>query len=285
MAEKIEVLGYQRTLVGTYIQNVKFCGLPYEMHEHTTLNEVFGVQAGVAPEKTEYPMLRYLVIGNQGHKVVTGPDDSPTFADRGWFCTHTRLYGHLPFIMREVSNDLTPAEREKYCLRIVKAYNGINYAMYYGRRIDLGNARVVYKTMTQKDGQEDTNSFAYTAANADPKPPRYDTNGTIIGTKQSVFTSATVTVTLSAEEVSEIINGYRIIYDTTLAPILSEMGLCSGVDRTIPLTGTNTFYTEVIACQINCFIGAGNSLRHDNDGLRFEFDLGSSEPMLAVKEQ
>lgn len=283
--QKIEVLGYTRTLVGDYIQNTKLSGLAYEMHDYTTLNEHLGVEAGVAPEKGTYPYLKYMVIGNKGHKMIEGPDGSPTFGDYGYKCTSTRLYGHLPFIVREINNDLTPGEQEKYALRVTKVYNGTTYVLYYARRIDFSNTRAVYKQLKQKDGQKETSSFTYTTDNMKAEPPRYDSNGTLLGTEVSLFTSATVTVTLTAEEIAEIINGYRIINNTTIAPVLSEIGLCTGVDKSVPLMGTNTYYNEVIACQVNIFISVGNSLRHDNNGLRFEFDLGSSEPMTASEEQ
>lgn len=282
---KIEVLGYKRTLIGDYIQNVKLPGIPYEMHEFTTLNEHFGVQAGIAPDKGVYPNLQYMVIGNKGHKIITGPDGSPAFGDYEYMCDQVTCYGHIPFIVREINNDITPGERERYALRVVKEYNGTTYVLYYARRIDLSNARAVFKCVRQKDGLKETESYTYTTDNMHAVPPRYDSNGTIIGTEVSLFTSTTITISFSAEEVADIIQGYRIINNTTVAPVLSEIGLCSGVDKSVPLIGTNIYYNEVIACQVNCFINTANSLRHDNNGLRFEFDLGSSEPMTAVENQ
>jgi hypothetical protein len=88
---------------------------------------------------------------------------------------------------------------------------------------------------------------------------------------------------LTAEDVSEIINAHQVRTGEQRTPVISEMGLCSGIDREVtgPSAGSSSFtYTETIACQVNVFIATNHAVAYSQDGIDFTLDVGGVEPLL-----
>ena len=282
---KIEVLGYKRTLIGDYIQSINWSQLPYVMDEFTTLNEVFNVQSGVAPDANLRPVMKYLVIGNKGNTYVIGPDNAYFPRDKEYGATQIQCYGHIPFIAREVKNDLAQADRKRYGLRTEKTINGVKYVFYWARRIDMSSVTTSKRISTVNGTRPGGDEYKYTARNMEPKEISYNTDGTAIASKSTVFTSTPVTIELTAEDIAEIVSAYRLYNNSELTPTLSELGFCTGVDKEVAIPGTDQYYTEVLACQVNVFINTENSLRSANGGLTFDINLGSAEPLVTNEEQ
>lgn len=281
-----QIINVVRTCYASYLQTTKYLGLtPFRVIAHTTLNEKFGVQNGIVPSATEIPNVRYMVIGNMGHYTVKADDGSDETENRIHRSNHAALYNHIPFVLREVNDDIPAGQRDLYCLRTAESHNGKNYIAYYGRRIDVAGVQPSLLEIEIINGIPTTKPYTPTVDDLNPVPPEISNNGTVIGSNRNISASAIVRVSLTADEIIEITNAHRIRTNSQRSPVISEIGLCSGVDRRVDASGSGGAfqYLEVIACQVNVFIATNHPIGYNSNGLNLTFDIGGVEPTLGDK--
>lgn len=276
-----QLINVTRTAYAAYLQTVKYLGLtPFRVIPHTTLNEKFGIEPTTAPAVGEVPNVRYMVIGNMGHYTVKGPDGADETANQIHRSNDAALYNHIPFILRETNNDLPADRRDQYCLRTIVPYGGKNYIAYYGRRINTTGVQPQLLELEVINGVTTAKPYTPSVDDLNPVPPTISNTGTVIGSNKTVSASAIVKVSLSAEEVRDITDAHRIRTGSIRSPIISEIGLCSGVDRRVTAPGQGFQYLEVIACQVNVFISTNHPIGYNSSGLDLTFDIGGVEPTL-----
>lgn len=277
------IIAVTRTAYGVALQSMKYLGLPFTLVPNTTLNEKLNVQAGILPGAGEMPSLRYLTIGNLGHEAVREDDGSWATAPRPQKPQHSGMYGQIPFVLRETDNDLPSTMRAKYALRRQEQHNGRNYIAYYALRLNLTGVNVQLQKIEKINGVITVTPYVPTTEDLNPKVPDIPASGTVIGSNSSVSASAIITVNLTAEDIAEIINAHKIRTGSTRSPVISELGLCTGVDKDV--TGqagsSGSFrYNEVIACQINIHIATNHPIGYTSEGATLNLDVGGVEPML-----
>jgi hypothetical protein len=268
-----------RSVYGVALQAIQHAGLPFVLEQNTTLNEIFGVLAGVAPAVA--PDLSYFCIGKGGHKSTNGSDGTPLTKSQTHKATDAGLFSFLPFIIRPTSNDLSPAERAKYAMRVQQTFGGTNYFCYYLKRYDFSAATLTKKINTTTNGVTTTTTFTPSPANLRPTPTVLSANGVNPLAGQAVAVNATSDMSLSGSEVQEIINAATIIYGDPAYAVISEIGICSGADKIIDLGGGVSF-NEAIAVQICTFINTIHILSATPEGVAGTLQLGSSEPIYQI---
>lgn len=274
-----------RTGYGSLVQTCLFMGLPHEVLKFTTLNELFGVQAEVYPTAGQWPTLGYYAVGIGGHKNATGADGFPlnepvqhTAADAG-------PYRPFPFVLREEGSDLSVSERAKYALRTVENYGGRRYYGYWLKRLDkTGVVPKIEKVIVDGDTTT-TEPFVPDSSNLNPVPPLLSPSGTNSVDGSYLSVTARQPLSLSAAEVSEMIAAAVIIYGDERYATLSEILLCTGVDKVVqsPSTGNSTIpQNEAIAVQVVSFVNAIYPLKFSPQGVDIILDVGTSEPLFKV---
>ncbi len=272
-----------RTVYGANLQTCQLMGVPFTVATSSTLNEKFSTSANIALNPTDMPRMRYVSIGNGGHRMkTTGTGTLQVPEPVQHRTTDAALYSHIPFVLRPVANDLNATERLRYALRRSETHNGSNYFAYYLRRMDLTNVlgQMEYKTVTP--GGVTTTPFQPDSDNLSPTPPVINTGGAIITSGDYVTASARVTFILDSFDVTEILNACNIIYDSEDYAIISEIALCSGVDKVVTAfdaSGATFNFTEVIATQIVNFISSFHALSFTSNGINTLFDVGATEPL------
>lgn len=283
-----EIIGVTPTIYGTYLQTVKKMNLPFILIANTTLNEKFGVQAGVMPNAGKVPGMRYLAIGNLGHSTVKAEDGSDETVPVMHRATDAGMYGQIPFVLREANDDLAVHERDRYALRVAEVHDGRNYYAYYLRRIDLTGVTPQLQRVGIVDGIATVTPFTPTTDNLNPKRPKVPNTGLILGSSSSESASAVVTVELGPDDVREIVSAHQIRTGSTRSPVISELALVSGIDKEVPgnLAGGGSFtYNEVIAAQINVHISTYHAVGYATNGATFTLDVGGVEPTLGEMDE
>lgn len=279
-----QLINVVRTCYSAYLQTTKYLGLsPFRVIPHTTLNEKFGIENNTIPAVGEIPNVRYMVIGNMGHYTIKATDGSDETANVLHRSNDAALYNHIPFVVREPNDDLPADRRDQYCLRTQENYFGKPYIVYYGRRMSVTGVQPQLLEITVIEGVLTTVQYIPTVNDLNPVPPKIPNSGTVIGSNKTISASAIVKVNLSAEEIREITNAHRIRTNSNRSPIISEIGLCSGVDRKVNASssgGPSFQYLEVIACQVNVFISTNHPVGYNSNGLNLTFDIGGVEPTL-----
>jgi len=278
-----EIIGITRTIYGTYLQTLKTLGLPFELIPNTTLNERFDVQSGIEPPVTQMPSMRYLAIGNLGHKTIKADDGSDETVPVPHRASDAGLYGQIPFVLREVTNDLPAHIRDRYALRVQETHDGVNYYAYYLRRIPMQDVVAQLQRVEVVDGIATTTPFTPTTDNLNPDRPNISNTGVVLGSSSSESASAILTVQLGPDDIAEILHAHKVRTGSSRSPVISEIALCSGVDKEVTGNsgGSATFtYNEVLACQVNVHISTYHALGYASNGATFTLDVGGVEPML-----
>jgi hypothetical protein len=282
---EFQVENITRTVYGSFLQTIQLMGLPFTRKPNTTLNERFGVQADTLPLIDEMPHLRYFGIGNGGHQITQGADGIPKTEPIQHRATDASLFRPLPFVMRELNADITLAQRDKYGMRKVEVHNGVTYVVYYLRRIGLDNTVPAMEYKVVNAGVTTTTPFVPTTANLFPEPPTLPASG--VGTVNGDYTTATakVSLTLTAEDVTELLNVANILFADSGYAIVSEIALVSGVDKVVTSPGPNSTlinFKEVLAAQVVSFVNTFLPLNFANNGTEIILDAGATEPLFNV---
>lgn len=274
-----------RTVYSSYIQTCLLLGLPPIYPANTTLNEKFGILHDVLPASTDRPRLGYYGIGNRGHQLVVGTEGIPKPEPVQHRGTDAALYNQLPFVLRPIANDLTSVERARYALRREEIHNGEIYAAYYLRRLDLTNVTPIMESKVINEGQQVTTPFIANSSNLSPTPPNITSTGVNVTSGEYVSASAKLALSLSQDEISELYNVAKVLYNDENYAIISEICLCTGVDKVIQVTGSQggTFnFNEAIGVQIATHIPSMLVLKSSNEGVSITLSVGATEPLFAL---
>ena len=276
-------MSVQRTIFGQYLQTCQYLDLPFTFNKLTTLNtklEVFG-DLDIPPNSV--PKLRYLAIGNGGHTVVTKAGGMVTFRRLPHRARHAALYNQLPFVMREINNDLSSEDRARYALRKRETHNGVEYFAYYLKRLTLTEVEPSIQYSVTENGVTTTDTYVPTNADINPEPPAFVADGTNVTRAEEMYTEALITVNFNQRDRDEFMEVVRILYNDEDVSMISELALCSAVDRQVTGDGGvagNVNYNEAIAVQVNHHIQVFRSLKEDNNGFTIRINVGASDPML-----
>lgn len=313
-----------RTVLGSQLQTERGLGLKHNVQEYTTLNQAISERTIISnlPEPLTKGMevlpdydyqtdsdkifTQYLCIGNGGHKILAGstsanggfnssPGESnvtnaiPYTLPVPHLATDTGLYHPIPFLVRPVTADLTIAERRDYALRRTIEKDGVLYAAYFARKINYSQVTPVANVTHVVDGESTTTELVYTMNNLRPSHPTED----VSYNASYANVSASVTVLWDEDQIQDIKDACRILYGSDNFAIISEIAICSGVEKPIaqkyPNTGVqtptvvanNTFF-EAVACQVVMHITTHIPISFADREYKLELDLGATEPLFGV---
>lgn len=273
-----------RSVWGSALQTALLFGIKYTPEENSTLNEKFNIQSGVTPgagDSIQIPHVKYMCIGNNGHKVITGADGIPYTNPVEHEATDAALFNHLPFVLRETDNDLSAIERADYGLRKIENIEGVDYIAYYLKRMDLSSVAINLKKIIVLDGNSSVIDYIPTNENLNPIHPELPNDEVISTDGVSISASALITLLFDAADVEELINVSKIIYGNDDRAMISEIGLCSGIDKTVT-SGSSTTYLEAICVQITTHITGYYPVGYSNRGFELQIEAGATEPLLAI---
>lgn len=282
-----------RTIYGSHVQTCLFFGKPITIKENSTLNQKLSVLADTLPAINDRVTLCGLVWGNRGHRMELGDHGIHRNQIVQHRATDAALYGQLPFVLRELNNDLTAPQRAQYALRRQESHNDTMYWAYYMRRLDLtGLTPNMYYIQVSNDGNnnpvEEATAFTPSMANLSPTPPAISNTGTNVISADYVASRSHMAINLTESDVAEMLNVAKVIYGDESYAIVSELGLCTAASKVINAAsyGGGSFqFNEAVGVQIAAHVATFNSLVFNNTGLEIELVVGANEPLFAIGEQ
>lgn len=265
-----------RTLMGSKLQTHQYYGIPYNTLEFTTLNEAFQIANTETPTSGEMPVVRYFVIGDKGHQVTLGANGRTKVKNFKHRRTDFACFNNIPFLMREVTNDISGQERDKYCLRKIMTgpIDNKQYVAYFGKRFNPNEWSVELQIT---DGSANTVPFVSNNANLKPEVP------TTVETTDSVSNARmTLPIRFDETDVVELRNVARVLYGDEEEAIVSEIGLVAGIDRNLSGTGVggaSITYKEVITALVTLHITCYYQMDQHNDGFSLTVNGGVAEAL------
>lgn len=273
---------FRRTVYGAALQTAQMLGIPLTIPANSTLNEKLSIQANATLGMNERPIVKYMTIGISGHRARVGADNIPLIESIQHEPTDAASYKMLPFVVRLPENDIPSQYVSRYALRRLETINSVQYVVYYMRRLDYTNVNLQLQKKTINNNITTTVPFVPSTDNLNPTPPVLSNTGVNTITAQYVNVTAPVTIVIDTFDATEILNAAQIIYGSEDYAFISEIGLCSGVDRTVTVTdpgNVSKTYNEVVAAQVCTHINALQPLTSQRDGFTAVLDIGAVEPM------
>lgn len=277
------------TLLGNLINKACVTNQKIDIPEFTTLNEVYKVRASesIGEKNGRDFELKYFTLGVRGSDTI-GKDANGVDIRR--VLQHQPIDGNvfvpIPLCARPVSNDLDNLKRAKLRCREVRTINGVQYAIYWAGLIkfDRYDPQLLKIYKDPVSGAEDVKKYIPSSDNLRPVPVELTSSNTVPISNTYVNGSAILNCTLSADEIEEVKNACRIVYNDAGYAAPNEIAVAYGIDSTTDGDiGGGKFirYTEALSLVIGHFITERSAREANNNReISLVFDHGASEPML-----
>ena len=294
-----------RTVYGSQLQTCRVLLQPLDIKENSTINEALNDSVKIpfqpavrnigAQETDPYDSVNdsalinigYVVIGNGGHVASLSPNDVTYMDFNIHQSTDAAPFKLMPFVCRPIDADLPDSERADYRLRKVLEIDGELYVAYYAKRLDFSNAAVEMVISTTISGKTTYRPFVPTISNLRPTPvaPGLENDGT------KTYSSARSIFSFTEQDIMYLTEACINLYGSANEAIISEIGFCSGADKTIMRSythgGTTTSSTDIVhrnlqetvAMQVCCFVNTYYQANFGINGLEIAFDIGAIEPL------
>ncbi len=279
-----------RTGLLGWLQTHTLMGLSMRYMKYTTLNEKYDIQKDILPGANEYPFMRYYTIGYGGHDFERDADGTPVPRPVQHTAEDFGPFNGMPFVLREVSADLSPAERAKYCLRqpnYINQRDGKTYIAYWGKRINVATAKVAMQTKI-KDGDNPViiEDYVPNSSNLNPPKPELNNTGANIIEGKTLLTTTKIMLQFTRPEIDELLNVARIMFNNENRAIISEIQLVAGKDYTIQATnpGSASFqFNEVVGSMVVAHINSFYPANFSNGLIEANIDVGAAEPLFRLR--
>lgn len=234
-SSKLPSQGHTPTALGILISGAKNCDQPFELLPNTTLNEKYGVMADSATGKKNGGdfKLGWYGIGIKGSKCI-GENAEGIEVRRilDHTATDFAAFKPIPFVIRELADDLDEEERKNYRMRVIRKIGDITYVMYFLKAIKFDLYDPSIKTGYRDPVTGNNDEDVYTPKESDLSPTPYEllsTDSVPISNQYSTATG-TLNLTLEASDLDEIRNVCTIMYGTSSVAAISELYLVHGID-------------------------------------------------------
>lgn len=276
-----------RTAVNAELQTAIYLNKQHIVHPFTSLNELHGIAANLAINEGEVPSLKYIAIGNKGHRSETGVDGITITKGVPHQTSDTGLYNQIPFVMRLPQNDLNAQQRNQYRLRKVLNVNGQDYIAYYLRVLDMSATVPRTELRVTTNGTTVATPFEFSQSNLRPSIPVIGTNQVLVTSGESIAVTAKVPFRISADDATELRNVATILYGNEAYAIVSELATVTGVDRLVSseVNGSPIQYYEAVGAQIASFISTYYPFDILRDGATADLDVGNVEALLSLVDR
>jgi len=271
-----------RTVFSAHLQTTKSLQRPFTILANSTLNQKFNLFPSEVLGPNEYPVLGYLGIGNKGATYDVTTSGYVLTTPQPHLPRHASLYNFIPFIVRDIGNDLSSTERLKYRLRVPVVVGGRQYIAYYLRTLPIGNVIPTVELRNVNNGIITTNSFSPALSDLSPTPPNLSNVNLNNPSGDYLVSTAKVSFVLNQQDINEILQACDILFGDPRYAVINEIAMVHGVDKIVQGTFGSTVmnYTDVVSAQVAAFLSQYHALSVNTTQIQIELDIGSVEPLL-----
>ena len=276
-----------RTAVNAQMQTSIYLKMPHVIMPYSTLNQLHNILPNDVFSETEMPSMKYMAIGNKGHRSEAGIDGISVTKAIPHETTHTGMYNQLPFVLRLPTDDLTTIARAQYRLRKTVSINGVTYIAYYLRVLDLTDTIPKLELRVTEDGVTTATDFEFTPNSLRPTLPVIGTNQVLVTSGNAIASTARITFKITAEDAEELRSVARILYGDENYAIVSELSPVTGIDRLTSgeVNGVPIQYHEVVGAQIASFMNTYYPFSILRNGAEIDLDIGNTEALLSLVDR
>lgn len=271
-----------RSIYSAHLQTAKSLKRPFTILPNSTLNQKFNLFPNEVPNLNEYPVLGYIGIGNKGATYDVTTSGYVLTTPQPHLPRHASLYNFIPFVIRDITNDLNSTERQKYRLRVPVTIGSNQYVAYYLRTLAIDNVIPAVELRNVNDGIITTNSFSPALSDLSPTPPDLSNVNLNNPNGDYLVSTAKISFILNQQDINEILQACDIMFGDARYAVINEIAMVHGVDKVLQGTFGNTVtnYTDVISAQVAAFLSQYHALTSNTTQVQIDLDIGSVEPLL-----
>lgn len=264
-------------------------GLHPEPEPFTSVNERLDIFPNLNPVESDQSIMRVLVAGNRGHGCSPGVGGVSRTTRNLHRATDTSLFNPLPFAARPIDDDLTEAERARYCLRKRMDINAIPHFLYYGLRLSVSRSDLAIQTelITRVPGEPEVREpWVPDTDDLYPEPIDIPNQGAVTASNTVLSVRGLLRVILGESAISNFVEAVKLLYNGEEEyAIFSEFGLCYGTDRFLEVQGGTGIinFNESIGTTIYSFANDHKTVYMNTQSLELDFDVGNGIPLFAAE--
>ena len=265
----------QRTIYGIHWLNCLSFGRPFTPAPNSTLTQKFGINPSQSRPSNAYPTYKGLVAGIGGLSYSLGTNGLVKLSPVLHKARDASCIAPVPWALRTLDNDLTTAQQANYRLKKQVTVGSETYNAYYMLTFDPTSVTPAENYVNVNSGVTTVNPFTPSVSDLSPTGVGLNSSGVVnISTTDFLAGSARITVNITADQVTELINAITILYGDPGYAVLSEIGLATGYDV------SSGGVTEVVDAQVTCFNNTGYVLTSLQGGFAMNLDVGNTEPLI-----
>jgi hypothetical protein len=270
-----------RTIYLSHLTNCLLMRRPFSVLPNSTLNQKFTLFKDELPSINEYPVLGYIGIGNKGATYEMTDSNYVLTDPVRHLPRDASLYNFIPFLIRDINNDISSTERMKYRLRVPVSIKGVTYVAYYLRALNISDLIPSVELRNVNNEIITTNSFTPTQSDLSPNHPQVSNSNVNDANGDYLVSTSKVNFQLNQTDIQEIMDACNIMFGDPRYAVINEIAIVSGIDKILQGTfgSTTSNYTEVIAAQCATFISQYHALTSNTTKVEIELDAGSVEPL------
>lgn len=267
---------------------------PFILPKWSTLNEKYGVLAdeswGEKHGKDFY--LGYYGIGIGGSRSIgVGSSGIEARKVNQHKTTDGNAFYPIPFLVREITNDIDPEIRKNFRLRVVRPIGDKVYVFYYLKKIGFTefDPSVKIGSKDPETGNETERPYVPKEEDLSPTPYELTSVNAIPLTNEYVNATGKMDLSLTESDLTEIKNVCRILFNDSSVAAINEMYLAYGVETThdgqIGESGTVNYQELQSAVAAYVITEAWARDANTNTKMPWFFHYGNSLPLLIDQSQ
>lgn len=279
------------TALGIAINAALNCKQSIDILPNSTLNELYDIlkDESVGRKNGRDFELSYFGIGIGGSR-TQGVNSS--FLERRVPFQHKAVdfnaFYPIPFLIRELGDDIDEEERKKYRLRVVKKVGEKWYIMYYLKLIDFSEFDPTMKIGSRNPSDGNDTNRPYTPRREDLEPTPYELTSSNSVPITDTFVNGTgkMNFSLNSNDLEEVRNVCRILFNDVGLAALNEFYAAYGIETTHDgqvTEGATVPYKEVISASVAFHITEAHARdTSSNNNMPYYFWYGNSIPLLVT---
>lgn len=279
--------------LGILVNSAVSTGRTFTIPENCTLNEHYDILAeeSVGRKNGKDFTLGYYGIGIGGSR-STGNDSNGLEGRRVYQhkAVDFNAFYPIPFVIRELGDDLDPVTRDNYRMRVVKKIGDKMYVMYYLKLIGFDEFDPSMKVGERdpETGNEKERPYIPRAEDLQPKPYELTSTNNIPITNTYINSTGKMDLSLTGNDLEEVRNVCRILFNDAGKAAINEMYLAYGVETRFDgqITGGATVnYKELQSACVSYHITEAYARdANANSKMPWFFWYGNSLPLLVTPE-
>jgi hypothetical protein len=278
---KIDPTSTRRTIAASLLQTAQFFKVPMLYQANSMLNEKYDFSKTIRPPAGQYPYANYFQFGRNGFYCQPGGDGVPEIRSYVHEPVDGGLFEGMPFVLRDLNNDLTATQREMYAGRAILRVGSTDKIAYWLCKLNKTDSSVLPFIVTPDATEDIRDPFIPNSSTLSPTPTKPTIDAINVVTGKYGVVECKIKMILTQWMIDELLNVKQLLTGNSVLDV-TEIAIVHGYPQNVTsnISGTSVTYEEAIVAQISAFFP--NKIAINNyagDTLEMSFHAGIDDPL------